>query len=261
MATLDLERRYLAACAMAREAGDLARRLFESRDGSSFELKGPQDYMTEADTAVERLIVERIAAAFPADACFGEEGGGRLGPEVWVIDPIDGTANFARGIPHFCVSIAFMRDGRTALGAIMNPMTGELFAARRGEGATLNGRAMRVSAISDPRQATVELGWSLRRPIADYVALVDRVMATGAGFRRAGSGTLGLVYVADGRAEGYCELHINSWDALAALLMVEEAGGWTNDFLANDGLARGNPVLASAPGLKDALIAATGIGP
>jgi myo-inositol-1(or 4)-monophosphatase len=86
------------------------------------------------------------------------------------------------------------------------------------------------------------------------VNLIGQLTATGAGFRRTGSGALGIAYVADGRAEGYAELHINSWDALAALLMVQEAGGWTNDFLANDGLSQGNPVLATTPALKDVLI-------
>jgi myo-inositol-1(or 4)-monophosphatase len=90
--------------------------------------------------------------------------------------------------------------------------------------------------------------------------LLERVLATGATFLRAGSGALGLAYVAAGRTHGYCELHINSWDALAGLLMVREAGGWSNDFLAGDGLARGNPVLACAPGLRAALVKATGVG-
>ena len=117
-----------------------------------------------------------------------------------------------------------------------------------------------ASPATDIRQATIELGWSSRLPMAEYAAMVARVVATGAGIMRAGSGALGLAYVAAGRSDGYAELHINSWDALAGLLLVEEAGGWTNDFLGDDGLRRGNPVLACAPALKDALVAATGIG-
>jgi myo-inositol-1(or 4)-monophosphatase len=178
---------------------------------------------------------------------------------VWVIDPIDGTANFARGMPHFCVSIAFLRQGDLAIGVIYDPMADELFAARRGGGASCNGAPMSVSDTTDLARAVIELGWSTRRSTADYVAMLERVIHAGASFRRAGSGALGLAYVADGRQDGYCELHINSWDALAGLLLVQEAGGWTNDFLARDGLAQGNPVLAAAPGIKDALIAASGI--
>jgi myo-inositol-1(or 4)-monophosphatase len=252
-----LTQRFLAACAIAREAGDLARRMYETREAGTYKLKGHQDFLTEADGAVERLITGRIAETFPDDTWFGEENGGRFSDHVWVIDPIDGTANFARGYPHFCVSIAFVEQGRPALGVICNPMLNELFAARRGGGATLNGQPMHVSAMADIRQAMVEVGWSARRPMTDHLALLQRVVATGSGFRRGGSGALGLAYVAAGRQDGYCELHMQPWDVLAALVMVEEAGGWTNDFLANGGLERGNFVMACTPALKEVLAAAT----
>jgi myo-inositol-1(or 4)-monophosphatase len=244
--------------AVAREAGELARELFSKPQ--SISLKGKQDFVTAADGEVEALIVERLKARFPDDAFLGEEGGSTgSGEALWVIDPIDGTANFAHRIPHFCVSIAFMSGGELALGAISAPMYGELYRARQGRGAFVNERAMRVGDAKI-NQAMIELGWSSRRPTRAYTTLVERVLATGATFLRAGSGALGLAYVADGRTHGYCELHINSWDTLAGLLMVREAGGWTNDFLGSNGLARGNAVLACAPGLKDALVAATGVG-
>jgi myo-inositol-1(or 4)-monophosphatase len=222
--------------------------------------KGPQDYLTETDGQVEALIVERLGALFEGDGFLGEEGGGQPRARTWVIDPIDGTENFARGIPHFCISIAFVAEGDVLLGVVYHPLTDELFTATRGGGATVNGRPMCVRSTSDLSHAAVEVGWSSRRPMADYLALLERLAATGASLRRAGSGTLGLVYVADGRLDAYCELHINAWDALAALLMVREAGGWCNDFLAREGLTRGNAVLATTPGLKDALIGAAGIG-
>jgi myo-inositol-1(or 4)-monophosphatase len=254
----ELAARERALVAVTREAGDLARALFSKPQG--VKLKGRQDFITAADGEVERLIVERLRARFPQDAFLGEEGGASgKGDAVWVIDPIDGTANFAHRIPHFCVSIAFMSAGELALGAISAPMYGELYRARRGRGAFVNNRAMRVAEAAIER-AVIELGWSSRRPTRAYTALVERVLATGATFLRAGSGALGLAYVADGRTHGYCELHINSWDTLAGLLMVREAGGWTNDFLSGEGLARGNAVLACAPGLRDALVAATGVG-
>ncbi|MBV8536286.1 MAG: inositol monophosphatase [Alphaproteobacteria bacterium] len=256
-----LHTRFLAACAIAREAGDMARHLFESRQPGTFTLKGRQDFLTEADGAVERLVTGRITEAFPDDTCVGEEGGGRYSAATWVIDPIDGTANFARGIPHFCVSIAFVHDGRPLIGAICAPMYDELFAARRGGGATVNGRPMHVSATSDIRQATIEVGWSARLPTQDYLALLGRVMTAGAGFRRGGSGALGLAYVAAGRSDGYAELHMHPWDTLAGLVMVEEAGGWALDFLADDGLMHGNRVLVCTPGIKDSLAPATGLMP
>ena len=134
---------------------------------------------------------------------------------------------------------------------IYQPTTDELYAARRHGGATLNGRTIKVSGLTDIRQSTIEAGWSTRLPPESYVTLVARLLAAGAQVRRTGSGALGLAYVADGRTDAYCELHINSWDALAGLLLIEEAGGWINDFLAGDGLQRGNAVLGCTPALKD----------
>lgn len=257
---MNLDAREEALLATIGAAGELAKRLFSNPSG--VRLKGKQDFITAADGEVERMIVERLGARFPGDAFLGEEGGASgnvSGDAIWVIDPIDGTANFAHGIPHFCVSIAFMSGGELVLGAIAAPMYGEVYRARLGRGAFLNNRAMRVAEITNPKLAMFELGWSVRRPVRAYTSLVERVLATGAIFLRAGSGALGLAYVAAGRTHGYCELHINSWDALAGILLVREAGGWTNDFLGGDGLMRGNPVLACAPGLKEALVAATGV--
>jgi myo-inositol-1(or 4)-monophosphatase len=259
----ELDAREAALAAVAREAGELARQLFSNPP--EVKLKGKQDFITAADGEVERLIIERLKSRFPRDAFLGEEGGASghvtgTGDAVWVIDPIDGTANFAHRIPHFCVSIAFVSTGKLLLGAIAAPMYGELYRARLGRGAFLNELAMRVSDITDLRQAIIELGWSARRPVRAYTGLVERVLDAGAIFMRAGSGALGLAYVAAGRTHGYCELHINSWDTLAGLLLVHEAGGWANDYLSGEALQRGNAVLACAPGLREALVAATGVG-
>lgn len=257
---MNLDAREEALVAVARDAGEVAKRLFSNPP--EVKLKGKQDYITAADGEIEQLIIGRLKERFPGDAFLGEEGGaqGKGGGATWVIDPIDGTANFAHRMPHFCVSIAFISGGTLALGAIAAPMYGELYRARAGRGAFLNERRMKVAQISDLNQAIIELGWSARRPVRAYTGLVERVLDAGATFMRAGSGALGLAYVAAGRTHGYCELHINSWDTLAGLLMVREAGGWTNDFLAGEALAQGNPVLACAPGLKEALVAVTGVG-
>jgi myo-inositol-1(or 4)-monophosphatase len=260
MTTDSLDMRFAAACAIAREAGVLARKRFLERPRSQRpDFKGPQDFLTATDAEVEELIRRRLSELFPDDSFFGEEGGGSFERDVWVVDPIDGTANFARGIPHFAISIAFVRDGRTEIGVIYNVMQAELYTAQRGRGAVLNGEAIKVSGLADMRQATVEAGWSSRLPKEPYISVVDKLKAEGANVRRAGSGTLGLAYVADGRIDAYCELHINSWDVLAGLLIIEEAGGWTNNFLAKDGLRAGNPVLACTPELAKTLMAATGI--
>ncbi len=244
----EIDKRYRAATAIARAAGKLMLRHF--RKGIRFTFKGPQDFLTAADRQVERLVIRRLATAFPGDRFIGEEGGGRAGTRTWVIDPIDGTANFARGIPRFCISIAFLDGDEVAIGVIYDPVLDELFAARAGKGATVNGRRMHVSGETSLKRATVELGWSTRRPAKVYAATLTRVLAAGASFRRAGSGALGMADVAAGRSDGYFEAHINAWDVLAGLLMVREAGGWTNDFLADDGLTRGNHILACTPALR-----------
>jgi myo-inositol-1(or 4)-monophosphatase len=248
----DINDRLAVACAVAREAGAVARDAFLNAPQSRVRtFKGPQDYVLESDAEVERLIRARLIAAFPKDSFFGEECGGDFGNDVWVVDPIDGTANFARGIPHFCISIAFVRGVQTEIGVIYQPILHELYAARRGGGATLNGRPMSVTGLDDIRRSLIEAGWSSRRPPDPYVAIVSHLIRAGAQISRGGSGALGLAYVADGRTDGYCELHMNSWDALAGLLLVREAGGWINDFLADDGLRRGNAVLGCTPALKD----------
>jgi myo-inositol-1(or 4)-monophosphatase len=259
MKEAELDAREEALAAVAREAGERARKLFSNPSG--VKLKGVQDFITAADGEVERLIIERLKARFPRDAFLGEEGGVQgSGDALWIIDPIDGTANFAYGIPHFCVSIGFLSGGEPLIGAVAAPMYDELYVARQGRGAFRNGRPIRVASGVELGQAVIELGWSSRLPAKAYTALLERVLATGATFRRAGSGALGLAYVADGRNHGYCELHINSWDVAAALLLVREAGGWSNDFFAGDAIAHGNAVLACAPQLKEALVAATGVG-
>jgi myo-inositol-1(or 4)-monophosphatase len=246
--------RFPVACAIAREAGQWIRTRFLGRDEAvNLKFKGPQDYLTETDGEVERLIAARLAAAFPDDGFFGEETGGTVGDSVWIVDPIDGTADFARGVPYFCVSIAYVRHGKAEIGVLYDPMLDELFAARRGSGATLNGRKISVSGIEDIAKSVVELGWSSRAPFAKYAKVLERLNGLGAGVKRRGSGALGLAYVAMGRQDAYCELHINSWDAAAAVLLVEEAGGWTNEFLTEACLTRGNRVIACTPHLRVAL--------
>lgn len=254
MSDVAMQLRFAAACAIAREAGQLIRTRFLGRDEAlKLAFKGPQDYLTETDSEVERLIASRLAQLFPDDGFLGEETGGDIAERVWIVDPIDGTADFARGVPYFCVSIAFVEQGEAAIGVIYDPMLDELFAARSGQGATLNGKRIQVSPVADIAQSVIEIGWSSRVPFANYMKVVERVNALGAGVKRCGSGALGLAYVAMGRQDAYCELHINAWDAAAAVLIVAEAGGWTNDFLTPACLAHGNRVIACTPALRGAL--------
>ena len=241
-------------------AGPLIRDAFLAPDRPAYTLKGQQDYLTETDLAVEQFVRQQITQRFPQDSVLGEEGGGQIDAErLWIVDPIDGTANFARNIAHFCISLGVMVHGQLEAGAIYDPMRDELFLAGRGQGAWLNGRPLRVSNIDALTTASAEIGWSSRKPVDGYLDLVSRTMHAGCAVRRAGSGALGLAYVSAGRIECYAEQHINAWDVAAGLLLVTEAGGRVNDFWANGGLRQGNAVLASNPLLADKFSALTGI--
>jgi len=256
-----IEMRLLAAEAVAREAGALTRKRFLD---SSFKVgfKGPQDYLTEVDGETEELISVSLHKAFPQDGFIGEETAGRPsrdGGALWVVDPIDGTANFARGVAHFCVSIACVAAGRIEVGVVYDPMRDELFSARRGGGARLNGAAIRPSEATALANSCVEVGWNMRAGAAKCIDLIRRIALWGAAPFRTGSGALGIAYVAAGRRDGYVEHHINAWDCLAAILLVTEAGGYVSDFLSGEGLTKGNPLIACAPGLKDAFVSAVAI--
>lgn len=249
-----LDRRLETAVALATEAGAMAMRLRPAPGGAHATLKGEQDWVTEADGAVERFLSERLLAAFPEDGFQGEEQGvGRIGTLRWVVDPIDGTANYMRGANRFCVSLGLMDDRTPLAGVIVAPALGETFAARQGRGATLNGAAIRVADTADMKRATVEIGWSSRRSDADFIALCARVKDAGAVLRMGGSGALGLADVAAGRQDAYAEMHINLWDVAAALVILREAGAVVNDFLAGDGATQGNRILACAPGIAAAM--------
>jgi myo-inositol-1(or 4)-monophosphatase len=252
--------RHLCAQAVAREAGKLMRRRFEDRSSFNLSFKGHQDYLTEVDGEVERLVVSRLAELFPGDTFIGEEGAREASDSVWVIDPIDGTANFARGIPHFCISIAHLEGGRPHIGTIYDPMRDEMYSGVAGGGATLNGIALKVSATTDIRASTLEIGWNTRSGVASFLALTEKAMGHGAGMIRSASGALGMAFVAAGRIDAYLETHINAWDVLAGLVLVQEAGGYVSDFLADEGLSKGNPVLACTPGLRKVLVEVSGIG-
>lgn len=257
---LDLDARASFCRDLVRSAGAVALAGFGRRDETQITLKGLQDFLTETDAAVERHIKARLLDAFPGDGFLGEETGGVTDTElVWVVDPIDGTANFARDIPHFCIAVALVAGGETVIGAIYNPVLNELYFARRGQGATRNDAPITVAGTTRAEAACVELGWSTRIATADYLSAIGAMLEHGANVRRGASGALALAYVADGRSDGYAELHMNPWDCLAGLLLVEEAGGVVAPFLSRGGLANGGAVLAATPAIAASLSAATGI--
>jgi myo-inositol-1(or 4)-monophosphatase len=252
-----VERRH-AAEAVARDAGLLAMRYLANPTALDVRRKGAQDVLTAADGAVERLIVTTLRGAFPRDAFLGEEGGRVHGSDAdsacWVIDPIDGTANFARGLPHWCVSIALVVAGRTELGVIYDAGADLLYAATRGMGAWRNGERLAVSATIDITRASVDVGYSSRTPAEPYGSLVTGLLRRGISVTQCGSAALGLARVADGRLDGYAERHLYAWDALAGLLLVAEAGGCANAFLIGDAMTAGNETIAATPALYSVLV-------
>lgn len=231
---------------IVRAGGAMMRQAFTAPDKPAYSMKGRQDYLTATDGAVEQFVRAELARRFPGQAVLGEEGGGSVdGRRLWIVDPIDGTANFARQIPHFCISLGLLVDGQLEAGALYEPNADELFIAQRGRGAWLNGARMRVSTVSELEAATMEIGWSTRIPVQTWIDMAGRAAHAGCSVRRSGSGALGLAYVAAGRTEAYVEAHINSWDVAGALLLVTEAGGRINDFWTAGAVANGNAVLAS----------------
>jgi myo-inositol-1(or 4)-monophosphatase len=250
----ELEERYSIGLAATRDAGALAADYYRRRAELAVERKGLQDLVSEADRAAEALIIAALSRSFPDDSVLGEEGGLRQrGPLMWVIDPIDGTANFLRGIPIWCVSLGLIADNRSVVGFLYDPIAGEMFSARSGQGAFLNDKPIAVSGEGDLKQARVGLGFSYRRPVAPHARDVEALLNAGCEYNRLGSGALGLAYTAAGRIDGYFERHINLWDVAAGLVIVAEAGGRISDFMAPDVVATGNEILAATPALYDPL--------
>lgn len=245
-----LDARYRLAVAMAREAGDMLLAL--RRDPIEVSVKGAQDFVTRADGAVETFIRATVARHFPDDAVLGEEQGGTDAERVWVVDPIDGTINFIRGIAAYAVSIAFVHRGVVELGAIRIPLLGETFAARCGRGALCNEAPIRVSACASLGTARIAAGYAQRGSKAAHLGVLKRLLRAGSDIVKVNSAAYCLAMTACGRIDGYCERELMSWDVLAGLLLVREAGGLTGAFGAGGLLARDH-VVAAGPALFDAL--------
>lgn len=253
------------AIALAREAGALALRLFRDFDRHSIELKGVHDYVSNADRDVETLIRSKIAEQFPEDAIIGEEHGVSRGKSgfSWVIDPIDGTSNYVSGIPAWAVVIAGVEKDRTEFGVIFEPCSGELFVATRGGGATVNDRPLLVSAANAFSEGAIGTGFSGRAPAILTARAATMIVEEGGRYFRNASGALMLAYVAAGRLLGFIEASMNSWDCLAGMLMVEEAGGRVFDDGGSETLLKGKRAVAAGPGIYARLseIAEEAFGP
>jgi myo-inositol-1(or 4)-monophosphatase len=225
---------------IARQAGSLLRTFYEK--GVTTEYKGDVDLVTEADRASEKLIVERLHAAFPHHGIYGEEGTrDRLDSEYrWYVDPLDGTTNFAHGFPAFCVilglehrppGLALDADGEIVAGVLYDPLRDEMFVAEKGRGAWLNGRQIKVSKTATLAESLTATGFpSHKRHANPNIHFYQQITLRSHGVRRAGSAGLDLAYVACGRIDGFWEFNLNPWDTSAGALLVTEAGGTVSHF-------------------------------
>ena len=219
------------AVEIALEAGRFLKgKFYEAHD---ITYKGEIDLVTEADRGAEALLIARIEKAFPGHRIMAEETRGSVLAEeyTWIIDPLDGTTNYAHQYPVFCVSIALQRDGDVILGAICNPMMDELFVSERGKGAFLNGRGLSVSATADLSRSLLATGfpYDIRVNPDNNVNYFNAMAVKAQAIRRAGAAALDLAYVAAGRFDGFWELQLRPWDTAAGCLMVTEAGGKVTD--------------------------------
>lgn len=245
------------AIQMAHDAG----RILADRFGRAIEIKqkGEIDLVTEADLAAEQLIVERIRSYYPRHAILAEESGEAIvegaGEWKWIIDPLDGTTNYAHAYPCFCVSIGLEYKGAMALGVIYDPMRDETFAAERGEGATLNGRRIRVSEIDDLNSAMLCTGFPYDvRDHGDFARHFHNFIMHAQAVRRDGSAALDLAAVACGRFDGFWEEGLRPWDVAAGVLLIEEAGGRVSRYDGSTFDIYTPPIIASNGLVHDAMM-------
>ncbi|MEW5939891.1 MAG: inositol monophosphatase family protein [Chloroflexota bacterium] len=241
---------------LARAAGKILRDGYEQDHDIQF--KGVIDLVTEIDHLSEKFLLEEISRRWPESRVFAEESGesGR-GELIWYVDPLDGTVNYAHGVPIFCVSIACAWEGQIQLGAVYDPMRDEMFAAERGRGARLNGRVMKVSSATELQKSLLVTGfpyntWTARPNNLEYFG---RFATRTQGVRRLGSAALDACYVAAGRFDGFWELSLHAWDVAAGGLIAEEAGARVTNVKGEaDYLAAPISVLAAAPGVYDQML-------
>ena len=220
----------------ARKAGDLIMRASDDMDRVGYRAKAAADYVTEVDLTAEKEILYHLSKTYPDHAFHCEESGFSGNEEseyVWVIDPLDGTSNFLRGIPHFAVSIACLHRGKIEHAVVYDPIRSEEFIASRGRGAQLNGHRIRVADRQDPAEALFGTGIPFLghcdAHLDWYTASLAAVTSHSMGVRRAGAASLDLAYVAAGRLDGFWEMGLNPWDIAAGSLLVREAGGLITD--------------------------------
>jgi myo-inositol-1(or 4)-monophosphatase len=234
------------ALSATRRAGEVLRAGFGTEHAIIY--KGEVDLLTEVDEEAERMIREELLGTFPSYGILAEEGGELAGEDDarWIVDPLDGTTNYAHRLPIFCVSIALERAGEVVLGVVHDPMYKETFVAEQGRGATLNSEPIKVSDTDELIRALIATGFPYdRAEMPEALELFGRFAATTQGMRRLGSAALDLCYVAAGRIDGYYERGIWPWDLAAGSVILQEAGGKLTNYRGGELDLDGREIVAS----------------
>ncbi|MGB3611813.1 MULTISPECIES: inositol monophosphatase family protein [unclassified Aminobacter] len=234
----------------AMKAGKSLARDFGEVQNLQVSLKGPGDYVSQADRRAEEIIYSELSRARPGYSFLMEERGTVAGDDDqhrWIVDPLDGTTNFLHGIPIFAISIALERQGQIVAGVIYNPAMDELYTAERGGGAFMNDRRLRVAARAKLSDAVITTGIPHLGRGHHGVALIElkNIMGEAAGIRRFGAASLDLAYVAAGRVDGYWERWLSPWDIAAGILMVREAGGFSSDISGGQNMLEDGTIVAA----------------
>lgn len=241
-------------------AGDLMTNAFEQHSRIEFIEKSPNNFVSNVDVAIEQSVIDNIRKSYPDHLIIGEESGisGSADSDYrWMIDPIDGTTNFIKGLPHFAVSIAVFKKGKPEAGLVYNPIADEMFSAARGQGATLNDRKIRTSQ-GLPESAIIATGIPFKTPElhSQTINHLKHVLSTFPDIRRTGSAALDLCYVACGRVDGFYECALSEWDIAAGTLIAQESGAIVSDVSGElTHLSTGN-IVAAPPKVYKALIKA-----
>jgi len=240
------------------EAGEIIREKIGHVADSGIHNKGPADYVTEVDQKCELLIMEEVRRNFPDHSIMSEEtaNDGLRPGYTWVIDPLDGTTNFIHGFPFVAVSIAVCLDAVPVLGLVFDPVRKELFSAKKGEGAWLNGSRLRMRSDTQLEKALVATGFPFRRKnLADaYLRAFKSIFVEVSGIRRAGAAALDLAYLGAGRVDGFWEIGLKAWDIAAGALIVQEAGGIVSDFLGGNNYLYSGNVVSGTPAVHPFLL-------
>ncbi|MDN2481947.1 inositol-1-monophosphatase [Vibrio agarivorans] len=240
----------------ARKAGNHIAKSLENADKIESTQKGTNDFVTNVDKEAEAIIIDTIKNSYPDHSIVAEENGlieGKDKDAQWIIDPLDGTTNFVKGLPHFSVSIAVRLNGKTEVACVYDPIRNELFTAQRGAGAQLNNTRIRVKQLKDLQGTVLATGFPFKQKqhSESYLKILSSLFVDCSDFRRTGSAALDLCYVAANRVDGYFEIGLKPWDIAAGELIAREAGAIVTDFAGGtEYMKSGNVVAASARGVK-----------